>query len=118
MALGLFSIMIALLLGFGAVQEFIVDGVWGGGVQPLLMGLAGMIVSLLLMTSGIAFWRGWPSARRLVLLAGVSSVVFHIYAALPPHPNVGVFALLIGVGYGLVLLFVALSSRGGKAQEA
>jgi hypothetical protein len=75
-------------------------------------------VSLLLAASGIAFWRRRPTARRLLLLAAVSSVAFHVYAALPPHRNVGMLALLVGAGYGLVLLGVALSSRGGKAQTA
>jgi len=115
MAIALFSILIALLIGFGAVQD-IVRGARGGEVRPLLIGLAGMIVSVLLTTSGIAFWQGWATARRLVLVAAVSSVAFHVYAALPPHRNIGIVALLVGVGYGLVLLWVALSSRGGKTQ--
>lgn len=118
MVIAVFSILVALFLGFGAVQEFIMRGVRGGEVQPFLIGLAGIIVSLLLAAAGIAFWRRWQSARRLVLLAAVSSVAFHVYAALPPHRNVGILVLLVGAGYGLVLLWVALSSKGGKAQEA
>ena len=118
MFIALLSILVALFLGFGAVEEFIVRGVRGGEVQPLLVGLAGIVVSLLLAASGIAFWRRGLAARRLLLLAAVSSVAFHVYAALPPHRNVGVLALLVGAGYGLVLLGVALSSRGGEAQTA
>jgi hypothetical protein len=117
MIIALISIVIALFLGFGAVQEFIVRGVRGGEVQPLVIGLAGIAVSLLLVVSGIAFWRQWPVARRLVILAAVSSLAFHVYAALPPHRNVGILALLVGAGYGLVLLGVAWSSSGRKTQE-
>lgn len=118
MILALFSILFALFLGFGAVEEFVVRGVRGGEVQPFFVGLAGMMVSLLLAAAGIALWRRWPSGRRLMLLAAVSSVAFHVYAALPPHRNVGVLALVVGAGYGLVLLGFVLSSRGGKAQAA
>ena len=118
MFLALFGVLVALFLGFGAVEEFVVRGVRGGEVQPLLVGLAGIVVSLLLAASGVALWRRWPSARRLALLAAVSSVVFHVYAALPPHRNVGLLALLVGAGYGLLLLGVALGSTGAKAQSA
>lgn len=118
MALALFSILVALFLGFGAVGEFIVRGVRGGEVQPFFVGLAGIIVSLLLAGAGVALWRRWPSARKLVLIAALSSVVFHVYAALPPHRNVGVLALVVGAGYGLVLLGFALGSRNGSAQAA
>lgn len=118
MILALFSILVALFLGFGAVQEFIVRGLRGGEVQPFFVGLVGIMVSLLLGAAGIALWRRWASARRLILLAAVSLVAFHVYAALPPHRNVGVLALVVGAGYGMVLLGVVLSSRGGKAQAA
>jgi cytochrome b subunit of formate dehydrogenase len=114
MALALFSIMVALFLGYGAVEEFVVRGVRGGEMQPFLVGLIGIIVSVLLAISGIALWRQWPTARRLVLLAAVSLVAFHVYAALPPHRNVGVLALIVGAGYGLILLGVTASSRGMK----
>ena len=117
MVIALLSILVALFVGFGAAQEFIV-GVRGGEVRPLLVGLAGIIVSLLLVASGIAFWRTRTAARRLLIVAAVSSVAFHVYAALPPHRTVGMVALLVGAGYGLVLLAVALSSRSGKPQTA
>ncbi|MGI8782869.1 MAG: hypothetical protein ACR2L2_04355 [Acidobacteriota bacterium] len=118
MVVAVFSILVALFLGYGAVEEFIVRGVRGGEVQPFFVGLAGIILSLLLAISGIALWRQWVVARSLVLFAAISSVAFHVYAALPPHRNVGILALIVGVGYGLILLGVALGSRGRKAQAA
>ena len=118
MVLAVCSVLVALLLGFGAVQEFIVLGVRGGQVQPLLVGLAGMAVSALLAVSGIALWQQWAVARRLVPLAAISLIVFHVYAALPPHRNVGMLALTVGAGYGLILLAISLSSRGGKEEVA
>ena len=118
MAIGLLNILVALFLGYGAVGEFIVRGIQGGEVQPLLVGLAGIVVSLLLIASGIAFWQRRPTARRLLLIAAVSSILFHVYGALPPHRYVGILVLIVGAGYGLVLLGVALWSKGGKTQTA
>ena len=118
MAIALLNILVALVLGYAAVKEIIERGVQGGEVQPLIIGLAGIIVSLLLIGSGIAFWQRRSAARSLLLIAAISSILFHVYAALPPHRNVGILALLIGVGYGLVLLGVALWSRGAKTQTA
>ena len=118
MALALFSILVALFLGFGAVEEFIIRGVRGGEMQPLFVGLIGIIVSASLAISGIALWRRWSRARRFVLLAAISSVAFHVYAALPPHRNVGLLALIIGAGYGLILLGVTLGSKGMETRAA
>lgn len=116
MVVALLSILVALFLGFGAVQEFIILGIRAGQTQPLWVGLIGIVVSILMALSGIALWRQWPRARRLVILTAISSIAFHVYAALPPHRNVGLLALIIGAGYGLVLLGIALSS--GRRMQA
>ena len=116
MVFAVLNILIGLLLGFGAAQEFIVLGLVDRRGQPFLAGLVGMVVSVLFITSGIAMWRKWPSARRLVIITAILSILFHVYAALPPHRNVGPPALIIGVGYGLVLLIVMFSSKGKRAQ--
>ena len=118
MMLAVLNILVALLTGFGAVQEFIVLGIRDREVQPFFIGLAGIVVSVLFLTSGVAMWRKRPSARRLAIVTAVSSIVFHIYAALPPHRNVGPVALIVGVGYGLVLLVVTIRSRSTRAQPA
>lgn len=118
MVLAVLNILIGLLLGFGAAQEFIVVGLADRRVQPFFAGLAGIVVSVLFITSGVAMWRKWPSARRLAIFTASLSIVFHIYAALPPHRNVGPPALIIGAGYGLVLLIITLSSKGKKAEAA
>ncbi len=118
MVIALLSIFVALFLGFGAVQEFIVRGVQGGEVQPLIVGLAGIVVSLLMIASGISYWQKRPTARSLLIVAAVSSILFHVYAALPPHRYVGALVLLVGAGYGLVLLVIALWPRNGKTQTA
>ena len=116
MVLVVLNILVALVLGFGAAQEFIVLGLINRRVQPFFAGLAGIVVSVLFIMSGVAMWRKWPSARRLVTITAILSVLFHVYAALPPHRNVGPPALIIGVGYGLVLLIVMFSSKGKRAQ--
>ena len=118
MKLGLLNILVALFLGYGALEELIVRGVRGGEAQPFVIGAVGIVVSVLLAISGIALWRRRQGAWRLAFVAAVASVLFHVYAALPPHRNVGVLVLLVGAGYGLLLLVVGLSARGGKVQAA
>lgn len=109
MILAVLSILIGLLTGFGAVQDLIVRGIINREVQPLIIGLAGTVVSVLFLISGIAMWRKWPSTRRLVIVTAILSILFHVYAALPPHRSVGPLALIVGAGYGLVLLIVTFS---------
>ena len=115
MVFAVLNILIGLVLGFGAAQEFITLGLVDRPVQPFLAGLVGIVVSVLFITSGIAMWRKWPSARRLVISTAILSILFHVYSALPPHRNMGFPALIIGVGYGLVLLIVMFSSKGKRA---
>ena len=110
MVLAVLNILVALVLGFGAVQELIVGGLRDPEAQPF-MSLAGIVVSVLFIISGVAMWRKWPSARRLAIVTAVSSILFHVYLALPPHRKVGWPALIIGAGYGLVLLVITLSSK-------
>ena len=116
MILAVLNILVALVLGFGAVQELIVGGLRDPEAQPFI-GLAGIVVSVLFIISGVAMWRKWPSARRLAIVTAISSIVFHGYAALPPHRIMGAPALIVGVGYGLILLVITLSSKG-KAEAA
>jgi hypothetical protein len=118
MILAALSILVALLTGFGAVQELIVRGIIDREVQPLIISLVGAAVSVLFLISGIAMWRKWPSTRRLVIVTAILSIVFHVYAALPPHRNVGPVALIVGAGYGLVLLIATLSSKGKRIEPA
>ena len=118
MVIAVLNILVALALGFGAVQEVIVPGIQGRNVQALFIGLVGIVVNVVLFTSGVAMWRKWPSARQLAIAAAVLSILFHVYAALPPHRNVGFPALLIGAGYGLVLLIITLTSKGKSAAPA
>lgn len=108
MILALLNILVALFLGYGAVEEFWIRGVRGGEVQPLVVGLVGTFVSVLFALSGLALWRRRPNARALAVVAAVLSILFHVYAAFPPHRNVGILVLLVGAGYGLILLAITL----------
>lgn len=118
MILGILCIVIALFIGFGAVQEFIVRGIQAGELQPLLVGLAGITVSILVAASGVALWRQSPGSRRLMILSGALSVLFHVYAALSPHRIVGLPALIVGAGIGLLLLGVAMRPGRPEARPA
>lgn len=114
----LLNISVALFLGYGAVEEFWVRGIGGGEVQPLVVGLAGACVSVFIALSGVRLWQRRANARTLVVVSAILSIVFHVYAACPPHRNVGVLVLLVGAGYGLLLLGVMFMPRGRKAQTA
>lgn len=118
MTLAVLNILVGLITGFGAGQEFIVRGIQGREAQPFFIGLFGIAVSLLFLMSGVAMWRKWPRARPLVIITAIFSILFHVYVALPPHRYVGFPALIVGAGYGLVLLIITLTSKREKAQAA
>jgi len=98
------NILVASLIGFGALQQFVIDGIGDRRLQPTLLSFAAIIVSILFMTSGIAVLRQWPSVRRLITLTGTLSIVLHVYGVLPPHRNMGFLVLIIGAGYGLAMM--------------
>lgn len=100
------NMLVALVIGFGAVQHFVMDGFGKGEIQPLLLSLAAIFVSILFVTSGIALLLRWPTVRRLIMLTGTLSILVHAYGALPPHRNMGFLVLIIGAGYGLAMLVV------------
>ena len=111
MILAILTILVGLLTGFGAGQELIVRGVIDRELQPFIIGVVGIVVAVLFLISGIAMWRKWANTRPLLMVTGILSIVYHIYVALPPHRSAGVPALIVGAGYGLVLLIIAFSSR-------
>ena len=102
--LPLTTAVIGFLLGLGGLREFLVDGIWYGQLQPLLVGAAGALVSSLLLLAAIAIWLRWSRWPRLATCAGAISIVFHLYAALQPQRNVGLFAMTLGIGVGIALL--------------
>ena len=118
MKLAILNTVVALFLGYGAIEEFWVRGVRGGEAQPLVVGLVGAFVSILLALSGVGLWRRRRNARMIAALAALLSIAFHVYAACPPHRNVGILVLLVGAGYGVLLLAVLLAAVGGKVQTA
>jgi hypothetical protein len=73
-------------------------------MQPLLISAAGIVVSVLFIISGIALLRQWSNVRRLINLTGALSILLHVYGVLPPHRNMGFLVLIVGAGYGLVML--------------
>src|SRR5687767_1206198 len=100
------NLLAALFTGFGALLEFVIGGIRYQKMQPFLISLAGIFVSILFITSGIALLRRWPIVRPLITLTSVLSILLHVYGALPPHRNIGFPPLLVGAGYGLVMLVV------------
>lgn len=100
------NVLVALFTGFGALQEFIVGGIRYQQMQPFLISVVGIIVSILFITSGIALLRRWPTVRRQITITGALSILLHVYGALPPHRNMGFPVLIVGAGYGLVMLVV------------
>jgi hypothetical protein len=106
LTLAALNMVVALLTGFGALQEFVIGGIRYQKMQPFLISLMGIIVSILFIISGIALLRRWPTVRRLITFTGALSILLHVYGALPPHGNMGFLVLIVGAGYGLVMLVV------------
>jgi hypothetical protein len=102
--LPLTTAVIGFLLGLDGLREFLVDGIWYGQLQPLLVGAAGALVSSLLLLAAVAIWLRWSRWPRLATFAGAVSIVFHLYAALQPARNAGLLAMAMGVGVGVALL--------------
>jgi len=100
------NIVVALLTAYGALPEFIISSLFSRQLQPFLVSLLGIIVSLLFLTSGIAMLRRWATTRRLIIVTGTLSILLHVYGALPPHRIMGIVALIVGAGYGLFMLVV------------
>ncbi len=100
------NLVVAVLTGFGALQEFIVGGILNRQMQPLLISLMAIIVSILFVISGVAMLRRWATTRRLIIVTGALSILLHIYGGLPPHRNMGILVLIVGAGYGLLMLLV------------
>jgi hypothetical protein len=107
------NMLVALLTGFGALEALIIQGVGDRWLQTFLLSLAGIVVSSLFVTSGIAVLGQWPGVRRLIILTGTLSILVHVYGALPPHRNMGFFVLIVGAGYGLVML-IAFEWQGKR----
>ena len=105
LVLGALNILVAFVLGIPAVQEFATHSV-GDRQQPFLLSSAAILVSLLFIISAVAMLREWNAVRWLVITTGVLSLLVHVYGALPPHRNMGYLALLIGAGYGVVMILV------------
>ena len=98
------NMLVAALSAFGALQEFIFRGILHHQTQPFLLSLAGIMVSILFTISGLAMLWQWRTARHLIFVTGLLSILVHVYGALPPHRNMGYVALLVGAGYGLLML--------------
>lgn len=105
------NMVVAALTVYGAGQEIMTCGILKHQTQPFLLGLAGIVVSILFLTSGIAVLRQWSNVRRLIITTGVLSMVVHVYGSLPPHRIMSYPALLVGAGYGLLMLLVFEWSR-------
>src|SRR5262245_13471689 len=83
------NILVALALGFGAVQEFVVRGIGDRQLQPFLLSSAEIVVSILFIVSAVAILQRWDAALRLVLITGILSILLHVYGALSPDGNMG-----------------------------
>jgi len=100
------NFVVALALGFGAVEEFIIRGIGDRQLQPFLLSSVAIIVSILFIISAVAMLRHWTVVGRLILITGILSILLHIYGALPPHRNVGYPALLVGAGYAALMMLI------------
>jgi hypothetical protein len=105
------NLLVAALTGYGAGQQIMAGGILKHETRPFFLSLAGIVVSTLFVASGIAVLRRWSIARRLILATGMLSILVHVYGSLPPHRIMSYPALLVGAGYGLLMLLVFEWSR-------
>ena len=98
--------LVAITMGLAAVREFSITDVRDGRLQPVFLSSAVILVCVLFIISAVAILREWSAERSLVIITGVLSVLVHAYGTLPPHRNMGYLALLIGAGYGLVMILI------------
>jgi hypothetical protein len=98
------NMLVGGLTGFGALQELLAEGLFDRKAGTFLLSLAAVFISLLFIVSGVAMLRHWRTARRLIMATGLLSILLHVYGALPPHRNMGYIALVVGAGYGLLML--------------
>ncbi len=103
--------VVAALLAFGGIQELWVRGVLGGEVQPFIIGAIGAVLSVFLVIAAVALKLRRAGAEQFAIVTAAALTVFHAYAALPPHRNVGAPALLAALLGSGVLLTYALKSR-------
>ena len=106
LVLGALNILVAFVLGNPAVHEFAIRGIRYRQLQPFFLSSAAILVSILFIISAVAMLREWNAVRSLVIMTGVLSLLVHVYGALPPHRTMGYLALLIGAGYGVVMILV------------
>ena len=105
------NLLVAGLTAFGGLQELLAGGLFAGGLidgkaGTFLLSLAAVFISLLFIVSGVAMLRHWRTVRPLIIATGLLSILIHVYGALPPHRTIGYLALLVGAGYGLLMLSV------------
>jgi hypothetical protein len=102
--LSILTAVVGMLLGVGGLQELFVRGIIYRELQPFVVGAMGALVGAFLLLAALAHWRRWSRWPRLAIAAGSASVVFHLYASMPPERNVGLLAMLLGVGIGVTLI--------------
>lgn len=103
------NMLVAGMIGFGALQELLAGGLFAGGLRDgkagtFLLCLAAVFISLLFIVSGVAVLRHWRAVRSLIMTTGLLSILLHVYGALPPHRTMSYVALMVGAGYGLLML--------------
>jgi len=98
------NILVAGVTGFGALQELLAGAFSDYKAGTFWLSLAAVFTSVLFVISGVAVLRRWRAVRSLVMTTGLLSILLHVYGALPPHRTIGYFALLVGAGYGLLML--------------
>ena len=113
--------ILAVLLGvYGVVNAFAeaVPGMRGtlGGAYIVALVL-GIVAAALLLTAGAALLRSPVSGRHTAIIASLASLVTVVIARLL-HPWMSILALVVGIGFPIVL-FVALQwpNRSGPSES-
>lgn len=115
MAMAILAILVGALELAGGLGEAVVGGMVDRQPYPLVGGTMGAVAGALLLAAGIALLRRSPGAAALARGAALTCIPVYVFIGFV-KPLMGVFALLLGLGFPLLLLLYLYWSGGHGAR--
>lgn len=116
MAMAIVAIVVGALELAGGLGEVVVGGLYERQGFPLVGGAVGAVAGALLLAAGIALLRRTPGATALARGAAFTCLPVFVLIGFV-KPLMGGFALLLGLGFPLVLLLYLRWTGGRGARQ-